>query len=66
MESVPLVRPGKVHPKLNSPFWWGFRAIDSAINGAQDGALWTNVFKVNVNGSVMKNCKAAEVAAFGD
>ena len=54
---------GRVHPKLNSPFWRGFRAIDSAINGAPDAALWTNVFKVNVNGSVMKNCKAAEVAA---
>ena len=54
---------GRVHPRLNSPFWRGFRAIDSAINGAQDAALWTNVFKVNVNGSVMKNCKAAEVAA---
>ena len=54
---------GRVHPRLNSPFWRGFRAIDSAINGTQDGALWTNVFKVNVNGSVMQNCKAAEVAA---
>jgi len=54
---------GRVHPRLNSPFWRGFRAIDSAINGTQDGALWTNIFKVNVNGSVMKNCKAAEVAA---
>src|ERR1035438_7883944 len=40
---------GRVHPRLNSPFWRGFRAIDSAINGAQDAALWTNVFKVNVN-----------------
>ena len=54
---------GRVHPKLNSPFWRGFRAIDSAINGTQDAALWTNVFKVNVNGSVMKNCKVADVAA---
>lgn len=54
---------GRVHPKLNSPFWRGFRAIDSVINGAQDAALWTNVFKVNANGSVMTNCKAAGVAA---
>lgn len=54
---------GRVHPKLNSPFWRGFRAIDSAINGTPDSALWTNVFKVNVNGSVMRNCRAAEVAA---
>jgi hypothetical protein len=54
---------GRVHPRLNSPFWRGFRAIDSAINGAQDTALWTNVFKVNVNGSVMKNCSASEIAA---
>jgi hypothetical protein len=52
---------GRVHPKLNSPFWRGFRAIDSEISGAADDALWTNVFKVNVDGSVMKNCRAAEV-----
>jgi hypothetical protein len=54
---------GRVHQRLNSPFWRGFRTIDSAINGTQDAALWTNVFKVNVSGSVMKNCRAAEVAA---
>lgn len=54
---------GRVHPKLNSPFWRGFRAMDSAINGARDAALWTNVFKVNVNGSVMRNCSAGEVSA---
>lgn len=54
---------GRAYPKLNSPFWRGFRAIDSAINDAQDAALWTNVFKVNVNGSVMENCTAAEVSA---
>ena len=54
---------GRVHPKLNSPFWRGFRAIDAAISGTTDGALWTNVFKVNVNGSVMRTCKRAEVAA---
>jgi hypothetical protein len=54
---------GRVYPKLNSPFWRGFRAIDATINGAADTALWTNVFKVNVNGSVMKNCRAADVSA---
>lgn len=54
---------GRAHPTLNSPFWRGFRGFDSAVNDARDAALWTNVFKVNVNGSVMKNCRAAEVAA---
>jgi hypothetical protein len=54
---------GRAYPKLNSPFWRGFRAIDSAINGPQDAALWTNIFKMNVNGSVMRNCRAAEVSA---
>jgi hypothetical protein len=53
---------GRVNPKMNSPFWRGFRAIDSAINGAEDTALWTNVFKMNVNGSVMRNCRAAEIS----
>jgi hypothetical protein len=54
---------GRVYPKMNSPFWRGFRAIDLAINGTRDTALWTNVFKVNVNGSVIRNCRAAEVNA---
>ena len=54
---------GRAKPKLNSPFWRGFRALDAAINGGGDAALWTNIFKVNVNGSVMKNCRAAEVSA---
>jgi hypothetical protein len=54
---------GRVHPKLNSPFWRGFRAIDSAVNHARDAALWTNIFKVNVNGSVMRNCRTAEISA---
>jgi hypothetical protein len=54
---------GRAYPNLNSPFWRGFRAIESAIGGTTDAALWTNVFKVNVNGSVLKNCGAAEVSA---
>lgn len=52
---------GRAYPKLNSPFWRGFRALSSAISGCEDSALWTNVFKVNVSGSVMKNCKVAEI-----
>src|ERR1017187_3418806 len=27
---------GRVYPKMNSPFWRGFRAIDLAINGTRD------------------------------
>jgi hypothetical protein len=54
---------GRAYPKLNSPFWRGFRAIESGINGSADVALWTNIFKVNVNGSVIKNCGAEEVSA---
>jgi hypothetical protein len=54
---------GRQHPKLNSPFWRGFRALDTALNPAVDSALWTNLFKVNVNGSVMRNCTRAEIAA---
>jgi len=54
---------GRANPKLNSPFWRGFRAFDSAVNRSRDAALWTNIFKVNVNGSVMKNCRAAEISA---
>ena len=54
---------GRANPKLNSPFWRGFRAFDSAVNRSRDAALWTNIFKVNVNGSVMENCRAAEISA---
>ena len=54
---------GRARPKLNSPFWRGFRAFDSAVNPSRDAALWTNIFKVNVNGSVMENCRSAEVSA---
>jgi hypothetical protein len=54
---------GRAHQNMNSPFWRGFRALSSAISGCEDSALWTNVFKVNVGGSVMQNCKAAEVQA---
>ena len=53
---------GRHKPKMNSAFWRGFRALDSAVNGKVDSALWTNLFKVNVQGSVMRNCKRAEIA----
>jgi hypothetical protein len=55
-------RLGRQYPKLNSPFWRGFRALDAAINPEGDSALWTNLFKVNVSGSVLRNCTRAEVA----
>lgn len=53
---------GRQHPKMNSAFWRGFRALDEAVNPIPDSALWTNIFKVNVNGSVIKNCTRAEIA----
>ena len=53
---------GRQYPKMNSPFWRGFRALDAALNPEVDSALWTNVFKVNVSGSVVKNCTRAEIA----
>ena len=52
---------GRRNPKLNSPFWRGFRALDAAVNTRLDSALWTNLFKVNVGGSVMRNCTKAEI-----
>ncbi len=53
---------GRRYPKMNSPFWRGFRELDAALNPEVDSALWTNVFKINVNGSVLRNCTVAEVA----
>ena len=59
-------RLGRDNPKLNSAFWRGFRTLDGAVNRAvkpaSDSALWTNIFKVNVSGSVMTNCTRAEIA----
>jgi len=52
---------GRRHPKLNSPFWRGFRVLDKALNFETDSALWTNLFKVNVSGSVMGNCNRIEI-----
>lgn len=54
---------GRAYPNLNSPFWRGFRILSACISGCEDSALWTNVFKVNVRGSVISNCKVAEIAA---
>ena len=53
---------GRRYPKMNSAFWRGFRAFDAAINPTPDSALWTNLFKVNVSGSVVANCTRAEIA----
>jgi hypothetical protein len=50
-------------PTLNSPFWRGFRHLDASINALADSALWTNLFKIDVNGSVIRNCTASEIRA---
>jgi hypothetical protein len=50
-------------PTLNSPFWRAFRLLDAGINTVTDSALWTNLFKVDVNGSVVRNCTAKEMTA---
>ncbi len=62
MRVVSLVCSREVYPKLNSPFWRGFRALSAAINNCEDSALWTNVFKVNVLGSVMQKLQIVEVS----
>jgi hypothetical protein len=54
---------GRAYPTMNSPFWRGFRALSHGISGCEDSALWTNVFKANVRGSVVNNCKAGEKSA---
>lgn len=52
---------GRQDSTMNSPFWRGFRTLDAAVNTEPDSAMWTNLFKVNVNGSVMRNCTRAEI-----
>jgi hypothetical protein len=50
-------------PTLNSPFWRAFRLLDGCINPLADSALWTNLFKINVSGSVVRNCTVSEIRA---
>ena len=41
----------------NSAFWRAFRYLEGDVNESPCSAMWTNLFKVDVSGSVVKNCK---------
>ena len=41
----------------NSAFWRAFRYLEGEVAESPCSAMWTNLFKVDVSGSVMKNCK---------
>jgi hypothetical protein len=44
----------------NSAFWRAFRICGKAVNCGQSSFLWTNIFKVDVQGSVVRNCSRSE------
>ncbi len=44
----------------NSAFWRAFRFLEQNINTRHCSAMWTNLFKVDVGGSVMRNCNKKE------
>lgn len=46
----------------NSAFWRAFRICGSALGPGQSSILWTNIFKVDVEGSIVRNCSRAERA----
>ena len=48
--------------KRNSAFWRAFRLCSEAVESEQSSVLWTNIFKVDVEGSVVQNCSVAERA----
>ena len=41
----------------NSAYWRAFRYLEGEVAISPCSAMWTNLFKVDVSGSVMKNCK---------
>jgi hypothetical protein len=46
--------------KRNSAFWRAFRICGQAMHSEQSSVLWTNIFKVDVEGSVVRNCSRVE------
>jgi hypothetical protein len=44
----------------NQAFWRAFRYLEQNIAAEPCAAMWTNLFKVDVGGSVMKNCTKKE------
>ncbi len=51
----------KHYPHRNSAFWRAFRSIESRGGQNNGSAMWTNLFKVDVEGPVLKNCTMREI-----
>jgi hypothetical protein len=47
----------RTYRNRNSAFWRAFRYLEGDVADAPCSAMWTNLFKVDVSGSVVKNCK---------
>ena len=47
----------RTYRNRNSAFWRAFRYLEGDVAEAPCSAMWTNLFKVDVSGSVVKNCK---------
>jgi hypothetical protein len=47
----------RTYHNRNSAFWRAFRYLEDEVAEAPCSAMWTNLFKVDVSGSVLKNCK---------
>lgn len=47
----------RTYRNRNSAFWRAYRYLEGDVAEAPCSAMWTNLFKVDVSGSVVKNCK---------
>lgn len=48
----------KNYQHRNSAFWRAFRHLEDRVADARCEAMWTNLYRVDVDGSVMKHCTA--------
>jgi len=46
--------------KRNSAFWRAFRLLSAVLGEQAPSILWTNIFKFDVEGSVIRNCSRLE------
>jgi hypothetical protein len=47
----------RTYRNRNSAFWRAFRHLECNVAETPCSAMWTNLFKVDVSGSVVRNCK---------
>lgn len=49
----------RTYSHRNSAFWRAFRIMESNVAAKKSAVIWTNLFRVDVGGSVMRHCDEA-------